>query len=696
MQQTKKKVALPAMVTGVLALSMATPALADNDNTVEPERAPDAQYCTAEGVSITSSDPQGRVFTPDSEEYPAINSLSYRIINPDTGEEMSAYQRLSGDVRAGASYSQGLIPNAKNRWNFEIKIPDGVEAGQKTAIHFSTPWTTGVLPAEGLSWNGVKLADLSLADADSRGAKHTLIITFNENAAKYKDIVAHLSLPMSYSVARDNKAATYKGVLTDCGGNVINSATIESQDAKFQPTGPSSWVGTVGTDENDYKFESFNIAFRNQKLTCEGTGTWTVTPDPELVLDPEQMFTGAYAMDSEGDPTRWNADEVLEWEQAGDSYTATVKVGANTAPTLFGVFAGKDGSNKPEYTVNATYQDSCGYKYDRTFTASKPSASSSITGKLPANVVATKKATGALTYELSVTNDGEMDATDVSYDDVMTLAGEEYPGNWTIEKVSAGTVEGHTWKIGTLKGGQTVTATVVADPGDNLIAGDVINTLKPTQLKDCSEAPEKCINVGHGSAIVDKELIEEGSFADKKPAHYKLTVTNPSETYTATGVYLTEKPDAGLDAETLEWVKVDRGETDGNKWIIGDLEPGESVTAEITVAVTEDFAKADENSVASRNITTVTNDQGREIPDCTDDAKELQLCDVVETPGKPGEPTPPPTTTPTPDKPASPNPGSLPHTGANNVGILAALGLTLLGAGTGVTWYAKRRRNAVE
>lgn len=204
-------------------------------------------------------------------------------------------------------------------------------------------------------------------------------------------------------------------------------------------------------------------------------------------------------------------------------------------------------------------------------------------------------------YTLTALNDGDWDEKDAVVTDV-PVAGFD-PKSVKITP-SKGTAKGSTWNIGTLKAGEKVTAEVeMTVAQDAKIAQGMSNAVNINGIRDPynPDGPNKAndkveddddnydivkTNV-KGDVKVDKVM--NTPMAEVKPGgfiEYTLTAKNASA-FAEDGIKVTEKPDTGLVADSLE-ITSKTGKVEGNVWNIGTLKPGEEATATVKVQVAED------------------------------------------------------------------------------------------------------------
>ena len=220
------------------------------------------------------------------------------------------------------------------------------------------------------------------------------------------------------------------------------------------------------------------------------------------------------------------------------------------------------------------------------------------------------KSGSTITYDVTVKGAGNYPSEQVV---VADLGGQGInPESIKIENVSKGevTADGR-WNVGTLNVGEYATAKVTATVADDFVRGNEILNDINVSSKKTPEAPTSGNpnpNVDEDDdrfdrevtptteVKVDKQLLTEGLVKEGQEVTYRLTVKNASTTE-ATNVIA---EDVTSEHITLESIALEgentelgtiaaRGTVEGNKWLIGTMQPGEVMSAIATVRVSSDL-----------------------------------------------------------------------------------------------------------
>lgn len=220
-----------------------------------------------------------------------------------------------------------------------------------------------------------------------------------------------------------------------------------------------------------------------------------------------------------------------------------------------------------------------------------------------------------VTYNVTVRGAGNFPSTNVVVNDL----GGAYinPDSIKILSTSKGTATGSSWKVGSLNVGEEATAKVQATITPDFVHGKtIVNDINvaskkyptaPTKGKpnakvtddndrfDRETTPTKEDPV---DVQVDKTTFDNAVFKPGSTVSYRVTVHNNSKV-DATNVVMDEDPQPGLTFQSMSLEKANtklgtvnaRGTIKGQKWVIGTMKPGETMTAVITVKVADNITE---------------------------------------------------------------------------------------------------------
>ena len=165
------------------------------------------------------------------------------------------------------------------------------------------------------------------------------------------------------------------------------------------------------------------------------------------------------------------------------------------------------------------------------------------------------------------------------------------------------------WNVGELKVGEEATARVTATVSEDWVPGQqIVNDInvnskrQPSQpttgnpnetvLEDDDRFDREVVTPEAPDVKVDKSTLS----ADVAPGGeitYRLTVKNSSEEFTARNVVAEDIAGPGITVDSIALEEGSRGTIDGMKWNIGDMAPGEVLTAVVTATVSDEVSEGD-------------------------------------------------------------------------------------------------------
>lgn len=362
-------------------------------------------------------------------------------------------------------------------------------------------------------------------------------------------------------------------------------------------------------------------------------------------------------------------------------------------------------------------------RWDRDVITSDPAASALKIHK-ESNTAPEDLAPGeASDYTITVKNDGPDTARDITVTEAPKEGLDPESVAFVEDSASQGDFEGLTWNVGTLAPGETATIKVTGILTEAAVKGvtnaaTVENPENPVDPEgecvpndDVDSDTDQCdtVTVVPPTALqVDKthttepEAVEVGG-----EVTYDIDARNNSK-FGADDVIVTDLPLEGLDPESVTlWVDGEQledadAEAEGFQWLVGSMDPGEIVTAQVRANLVEDV-----DLEVFRNAVVVSNpdhpkdpsgDPENCVPNEGDVTTDDDQCDVTEDPmpEPPAEeepPAPEQPEEPKPEDPQDPTPVDPPKADAPKVntggdagsegliagGVLAALGTALLG-----------------
>lgn len=205
-----------------------------------------------------------------------------------------------------------------------------------------------------------------------------------------------------------------------------------------------------------------------------------------------------------------------------------------------------------------------------------------------------------VTYKVTVLNDSKATARDVVATDKAQTEGLTAIA---FANPSVGKVDGAKWLIGTLKPGQKVTASVNAKVADGYKPGTKLVNLASVESPD-NPPTGKCVANKTVEADTDQCDVEpyvptppsvkvDKSLAKKDVVYksgdavtYTLTAKNASSVVLH-DVHVIDTPDKSLTDVSI--VGQSKGNTNGLDWAVGDLKPGETVSAVVRARVVDQW-----------------------------------------------------------------------------------------------------------
>ena len=172
-----------------------------------------------------------------------------------------------------------------------------------------------------------------------------------------------------------------------------------------------------------------------------------------------------------------------------------------------------------------------------------------------------------------------------------------------------GSAEGSAWNVGELEVGESATARVTATVSEDWVPGQqIVNDInvnskrQPSQptsgnpnetvREDDDRFDREVVTPEAPDVKVDKSTIS-ADIAPGGKVTYRLTVKNADDEFTARNVVAEDIAGAGLTVDSIAIEEGSRGTIDGTKWNIGDMAPGEVLTAVVTATVSNEVSEGD-------------------------------------------------------------------------------------------------------